>query len=261
MSAVRTVAISARLAFRSLFAWNTPALFVIVLLITPLLQMAFFVLLGQSLEYRYPTYFVIGLALQGATAGSVGGLVSTIAEERGFGTLLHIVVSPASRVAVFVGRMAPGVLSATGVAVLSSVFGLLFVGWPFDAAGSAVFLGAILASSFSGAALGLCLSSVGLIFRDIYQLALIAHFALLVLTGATIARGDLPIVLQWVGGGLPLTHAIDAARRLAEDGVQADSAALLGVELVVGCAWLLLALALTVVLERASRRTGALDVY
>jgi ABC-2 type transport system permease protein len=262
MRNVELSALSARLAFTALFSWNTPALFVTVLIATPLLQLGFFVLLGTSLDYGNPLYYTVGLSLQGATAASIGGLVGVIAEERGFGTLGVILVSPASRLAVFVGRMAPGVVFAVMVAGLTAAVGFVLAGWGADLVQVLLFAAAILIAALSGSALGLALSAFGLVYRDIFQVAMIAQFVLLLCTGASIQSADLPAWVRLIAEGLPLTHAIAAGRLIVQggDSTGVPILALFAAELAVAVVWTGVALVLMVALERAARAGARVDL-
>lgn len=261
MTNVRLALLSGRLSYRALFSWNTPALFFAVLVFTPVLQIVFFVLLGRSLEYRDDLFFITGNALLGATAASVSGLVGVIAEERRFGTLSTILVSPASRVAVFVGRLLPGVVLAIGTAVFTSCLGFVAVGWPYGPLESLAYLAAITVAAFSGSALGLTLSAFGLIYRDIFQIATAAQFALLLLTGANVALDRLPEWAQGLALGLPLTHAVAGVRELTAAGVTTTFWSALGTDVLVGACWLGVGLVLMNVLERAARRGASLELY
>lgn len=249
------------LGYRALFAWNTPALFVVSLIVTPLLQVTFFVLLGSSLGYQDPAFFVIGNSIQVAAAAGISGLVSVIADERLFGTLTHILGSPGSKIAVFVGRILPGVVLGIFVALLTSLVGFAAVGWPISGASWGPFVVIIVVASFSSSALGLFLSALGLVYRDIYQIAGAAYLLMLVVSGANIARADLPGVLVWVGNLLPQTHSVDAARLLA-DGADGSSVWIAVVaELLVGGAWLLAGLLALTWLQRQARQRSTIEIY
>ena len=81
---------------------------------------------------------------------------------------------------------------------------------------------------------------------------------LLLLTGVNVPADRLPGWMVAVGQGLPLTHAAEAARRLAAgDG---DIAAPLLTEALVGLTWAVLAAVLLKLFEFESRRTASLDV-
>ncbi|UAJ79777.1 ABC transporter permease [Leifsonia sp. ZF2019] len=234
---LRTALLSGVLGYRALFAWSTPGLFVASLVLAPVLQLVFFLSLGSSLRYGDPEFFVVGNAIQVSAAAGVSGLVSVIADERRFGTLSVILGSPGSAVAVFVGRLIPGVVLGTSVSVMTGLVGLAFTGSGTTLAGSLFFVLTAVVAASSCSALGLALSALGLVYRDIYQVATAAYLALLVFSGSNVDRADIPPVVRWIGDLLPTTHAIEAARGVLAGGSAGAAAPLLLAELGVGVAW------------------------
>lgn len=261
MNLVRLSWLSGILGYRALFSWNTPGLFFSVLILTPLLQMCFFVLVGRGFEYQNDLFFVLGSPMVGATAASIGGLVSVVAEERRFQTLGVILESPASRVAVFVGRVLPGVCLSFLLGVVISGIGLAFLGFPLAWSLWGLYLCALSVSAVSGAALGLALSATGLIVRDIYQLADAAQLALLLTSGAVIRIEHLPGVLRVLGGLLPLQNAVSAVRGLIADGFSEEVGIFLLREFAIGLVWGAIAIILLRVLESQARRLGTHNFY
>jgi ABC-2 type transport system permease protein len=262
MRNLRLALLSGKLSFRSLFSWNTPSLFISVLIVTPILQLAFFAFLGNAFKYENFIFFVIGTSILGATSSSVAGLVGVIAEERRFGTLKYLMLSPASRIAVFIGRMAPGILFAVFVSIMTSTFGFLVASVKLDSVTVFSYLLIIVAASFSGACLGLMLSASGLIFRDIYQISNSAQLILLVASGASINIHDLPDWIQEVSKFLPLTHAISAGRNLVElNLITRFYWHSLFSEILIGFCFLGLALGAMIYFENRSRMSATIDLY
>lgn len=258
MKFIRLASISGKLGYRALFAWNTPALFVTSLLLTPALQTLFFIAFGDANGYGSPQFFITGNAIQATAAAGVGGMVSVIADERRFGTLTSLLASPSSRVAVFVGRLIPGFLSGMVVSLAISVSGFAVAGLPFDIGELWLYALAVLCASLSSATLGLALSAFGLVYRDIFQIATAAYLLILVSSGATVAWSDLPGPLMVVGAFLPAGHSIAAVRSLAggESAFWAES----GLEAIVAIGWLTVALLLMRVLEWRARNSARVDL-
>ncbi|QIZ97588.1 ABC transporter permease [Leifsonia sp. PS1209] len=253
--------LSGLFGFRALFAWNSPGLFVATLVVTPVMQVLFFVTLGAAFDYQNASFFVIGNAVQVAAAAGISGMVSVIADERQIGTLSSIIGSPSSSTTVFIGRTLPGVVLGFLVSALTAVLGFSLTGSPIPPDHLLLFALVLAVAAFSCTALGLFLSALGLLYRDIYQIAGAAYLLLLIVSGANFLRQDLPGWVQLLGGVLPQAHAIDAARSLAV-GVGAGSAwASTLLEFVVGVGWLLLALVGMKVLESLARKRATLDLY
>ena len=95
-------------------------------------------------------------------------------------------------------------------------------------------------------------------FRDVWVVSNVSVALLLLLTGVNVPADRLPGWMAAVGQGLPLTHAAEAARRLA--GGDGDIAGPLLTEALVGLTWAVLAALLLKLFEFESRRTASLDV-
>jgi len=259
--ALRLLALSGWYGYRALFSWNSPGLFVTVLVLTPLLQTVFFVLLGRSLDYQSADFFVLGNGVQVAAAAGIGGLISVIANERQFGTLGHLLASPSPKAIVFLGRVIPGVVLGVAVSVLTIAVGMSVAGEASKLALIPLWLLPIFAVSFSSAALGLALSALGLVYRDIYQIATAAGLLLLVVSGANLDRRGLPTPLFYLGSVLPQANGVDAAREIAINGWSESAAISVLLEMCVGLVWLLLAVFGVSWMARRARIHATLDLY
>lgn len=258
---IRLGLLSGWYSFRALFSWNSPGLFVTVLVLTPLLQTLFFALLGDSLAYQTSEFFVLGNGIQSAAAAGVGGLVAVIANERQFGTLSHLLAAPASKSVVFLGRALPGVILGVLVSVMTITIGLILTGAATKLHLLALWILPIAVVAFSSAGLGLALSAFGLMYRDIYQIATAAGLLLLVVSGANIEREDLPLPLAVIGSVLPQSNGIAAARLIATEGLSPTAAGLIGLEAAVGAVWLAVALMSVEAMSRVARRRATIELY
>jgi ABC-2 type transport system permease protein len=95
----------------------------------------------------------------------------------------------------------------------------------------------ILVSAFACTGLGLATAAVGLLARDTATLSNIVFGILLVFTGANVALDDLPGWMSTLAQGLPLTHGIEAARRLADGQSFGSVGGLVAAEGLVGFLW------------------------
>jgi ABC-2 type transport system permease protein len=82
---------------------------------------------------------------------------------------------------------------------------------------------------------------------------------LLVFCGVNVRLEDLPSWMSTIAQGLPLTHGIEAARRLAGGAALSDVAGLVAAEAAIGAAYALLGYGLIRALEGLSRRRGTLE--
>ena len=124
VKSLRVFAIGGWLSYRALFSWLQPSLFVMVLLIPSVTQMIFFVFLGRAAAVENDTFFIVGNALVAAAVPCLFAMSQTIAEERFTLTLPALVVSPANRVALFLGRAFPRSSNGAIVAAFALVVGV-----------------------------------------------------------------------------------------------------------------------------------------
>jgi ABC-2 type transport system permease protein len=107
--------------------------------------------------------------------------------------------------------------------------------------------------------LGLVMGAVNLVWRDGATLGNVVFLVLLVFTGTNVALDDLPEWMAAVGRCLPLTHAIEATRLLADGRVWADVAGLVATEVAIGAVYVVVGLLALRVFEQASRTGATLD--
>ena len=261
MSFARVFFIGGLIAYRGLFNWIRPAIYIPTMLGAPLFQILFFTYLGRFSESRDDTFFVVGNAVQVASMSSVYGMTMAIANERWFGTLAPLLGSPANRLAVFLGRGLP--ILANGLFV--SLFGFT-VGWlltEFDPPLSSLppLALIVLVSGVSCTAFGMLLGSIGLRARDFFFVANLAYFLMLLFCGVNVDPSELPAWMEAVGRCLPLTHGIEAARDVVAGESLRSVADLLLTEAGVAVAYAVVAYGLFRYFEAASRRRASLEIY
>jgi ABC-2 type transport system permease protein len=254
---VRLIVVGGAISYRALFNWASPPMFVASLLGYPAMQMLFFVYLGRQTGAGDDHFYVVGNAVLAASAACVYGGTMALANERRFGTLGAVLLTPCGRIALWTGRALPYVLNGLLVMAWTLTLGTVLFGIGLTPADGLRLAPVLLAAAFSCTAFGLLLGALGLRFRDVFVIANLAALVLLLLTGTDVPRSALPAWLSAVGAGLPLTHAAAAARAVVGHTRAAGSPAL--TELLVGVAYAVAALAVMRYLETASRRHDAVD--
>jgi ABC-2 type transport system permease protein len=116
---------------------------------------------------------------------------------------------------------------------------------------------AVSAASCTG--LGLLIAAVGLRVRETATLNNIVFGVLLVFCGTNVALSELPSWMSFLSQGLPLTHGIEAARRLAEGQSLGTVGGLVGAEALVGGAYGVLGYIGLRFMEWQSRRLATLE--
>jgi ABC-2 type transport system permease protein len=257
---LRVFAIGGWLSYRALFHWLRPELFVMVLLIPSVTQMIFFVYLGRAASVQSDTFYVVGNALVAAAVPCLFAMSQTIAEERFTLTLPALVVSPANRVALFLGRAFPSVANGAIVAAFALVVGVTIFGITLHPGSVPGVVISIVIVAFSCTGIGLLNAALGLRWRETGVLSNFILYFLLLFAGVNVPLDLLPGWLQNVSKVLPITHGAEAAREIVGGSSIADVAGLLGAEALVGTSYALIGLALLRRFEVVARRNATLEV-
>jgi len=259
VSSLRLFFVGGLLSFRALFGWLSPWILIPTYVIAPIFQILLFVFIGRAAKTQSDEFYVIGNALQYAAIPCVFAMTNTIAGERYQNTLSAVLATPAKRIPLFVGRSLPVIVNGFLVAVFAFVVGGAIVGIDVPAEAVPGIALVILVSAFACTGLGLATAAVGLLARDTATLSNIVFGILLVFTGANVALSDLPGWMSTLAQGLPLTHGIEAARRLADGQSFASVGGLVAAEALVGLLWGLLGYATIRTLEWQSRIHATLE--
>jgi ABC-2 type transport system permease protein len=253
--------VGGNLAYRGLFNWIHPAVYIPTMLGAPLFQLIFFTKLGEFAQAQSRDFYIVGNSIQACAMSSVYGMTMAVANERWFGTLGPLLASPANRAAVFLGRGVPVLANGILVSSFTFVIGAVLLGFRpgLDSVPSLALV--VVVTVLSCTAFGMLLGSIGLRAKDFFFAANLAYFLMLLFCGVNIPLDALPAWMSAIGRCLPLTHGIAAAREVAAGASLGHVAGLVGPELGIAAAYALAGLTLFRVLERESRRTAVLDAY
>ncbi len=256
---LRVFFVGGLISYRALFYWITPWMYVPTMLAAPLFQILFFVYLGRSAGVGSMAFFVVGNSIQICSMSGIYGMTMAIANERFFQTLSPLLASPANRVALFLGRGLPVLVSGVQTTVFGFLASALILGFrpPANSLPGLCLTVVVTAASCTG--FGMALGSFGLRTRDVFLISNIAYFAMLLICGVEVPLQRLPGVLQGLAQVLPLTHGIAAGRLLAGGGPLSRALPDIGLELLVGAFWATAAFLLFLLFEHEGRRSGAFD--
>ncbi len=182
--------------------------------IIPLTQMVFFafvVMLGNG-NAAQVAFTAVGNAVATVTYSSVFSVCQTTDSEKQQGTMEHLLVSPANRFALYLGRgLIPIVISFATVTVgLVYAVVLYHVSIPLATVpGLAV---SVVLTALAMVGFGLLLGGVALYLRTSIILGNIFLFIGLLLSGVNFPVSSLPLPLQYLGDALPLTWGLAAIR-------------------------------------------------
>jgi ABC-2 type transport system permease protein len=225
----------------------------------PVFQLLFFAFLGRQLAVGSDDFYIVGNAVLAASGACVFGGVMAVSNERRYGTLGHVLLSPRSRTAIFLGRALPYAANGLLIAATTLLGGTLVLGLRVPLSALPGLLLSFAVGSVACAFFGLALGAIGLRFRDVWLVSNVAVALMLLFTGANVPAAGLPGWIRTVGSFLPITHAAEAARRLLAGSPSATALAPLVAELAVGAGYAVLAAVLLKIFEAESRRRASLD--
>jgi ABC-2 type transport system permease protein len=228
--------------------------------IIPLTQMVFFAFVvqlggGGASEIGFTA---VGNAVATVTYSSVFSVCQTTDTEKQQGTMEHLLVSPANRLALYLGRgLIPILISFATVAVGLVYAALLFhVSIPLATVpGLAV---SVVLTAFAMVGFGLLLGGVALYLRTSIILGNIFLFIGLLLSGVNFPVSSLPVPLQYAGDALPLTWGLSAIRAAIAGDSLASLGPLWGAVALSGLISIGLAMGLWGIFERRALATGSI---
>lgn len=257
----RVLFVGGMIAYRALFNWIRPAIYIPTMLGSPLFQILFFANLGKYSGVGDTNFFVVGNAVQVCSMSAIYGATMTLANERYFGTLSQLLATPANRAALFLGRTLPVIANGLLVSVFGFVVGVLFLDFSMPASQIPALALVVTLTVVSCTGFGMMLGSIGIRARDVFFASNLAYFLMLLMCGVNIPIDSLPGWMQAISKALPLTHGIAAARLLASGETLGSVAGLIRTELLIGAAYGFLAFALFRYFEASSRKYASLDRF
>lgn len=261
MRSLRIFLIGGSIAYKALFNWIRPEMYIPTMLGSPLFQILFFTYLGRFSGLRDDSFFVIGNAIQACSMASIYAMTMAIANERYFGTLSALLATPANRLALFLGRALPPIANGLFVSVFGLAAGAVLLDFSLADADLAAFAVVLIVTVLSCTCLGMTLGSIGLRARDVFFVSNLMYFLMLLFCGVNIPIEALPAWMGSVGRSLPLTHGISAARDVAAGASLSDVAGLVQTELLIGVVYGIVAFGLFRFFELESRRRASLETF
>jgi len=243
--------------------WDSWEMWIMQIFITPVAEMAFFYLLAISVYHSSveAQYTVIGNAVQSMSFAAVFAVANITSQDKWQGTLQTLIVTPANRMALFIGRASFQIFMSAVIVVMAFlyadlVFGISFAHADFAALGITIVLTSVMMISF-----GLLISSIGLFMRTAMIVANIFLFLTMLVSGVNFPVSTLPGWLQPVSWAIPMTYGVMAAR----GAIQGASVFSLGTifleEFIDGVVVLFLGYLLLKGFEGLARKTGRLEEY
>ncbi len=254
---------SAVIAKKALFDWLSPGLWLMQLFTMSLFQMAFFVYISVYVgnPQATVTYVAVGNAVQSIAYVAIFAVTNVTTEEKEAGTLPGILVTPANRFALFVGRAMFQVFNSIATVVIALFYAAVIFGVDFSGANLLTLAVVILVTAFATVGFGLMLSSLGFYLRTSMVVANIFLFMGLLFCGVNFPVTMLPEFLQPIAYIFPITYATDAARMAVGGAGVGEVWNYLGAELAVMIVAILIGYAMMIAFEHLARRKGTLEMF
>lgn len=260
---VRVFWSSAVLAKRALFAWLSPSMWMMQLFTMSLFQIAFFAYVAAYVQNPEVSvaYVVVGNALQSIAYASIFAVCNITGEEKQQGTLEPILVTPASRFSIFVGRAMFQILNGFATVIIAFFYAAFIFNVDFSQADFIALALVCLVTSFAMTGFGLMISSLGLYLRTSMVVANIFLFIGLLLCGVNFPVSYLPTWIQPVSYAIPMTYGTEAARMAVSGSNTLDIGWLLIAEAAVGVVAILIGYLMFHHFEKIARAKGTMERF
>jgi ABC-2 type transport system permease protein len=259
MTSLRIFFIGGLMSFRALFGWLSPWILIPTYVVAPIFQICCSST-SAALQRCNPTSSTSS-AMPSSTPRFPASfaMTHTIAGERYQNTLGAVLATPAKRVPLFLGRSLPVIANGFFVSGFAFAAGGAIVGIHVPARSIAPIALVIVVTSFACTGIGLATAGIGLLARDTATLDNIVFGILLVFCGVNVSLSDMPGWMSTIAQGLPLTHGIEAARKLADGAAFSHVGGSVAAEALVGLIYGLAGYTLIGTLERQSRIHATLE--
>jgi ABC-2 type transport system permease protein len=261
LTAARVFVVGGVLSYRALFNWMQPVVYIPTMLGGPFFQILFFAYIGRASGVESDAFFVVGNAVQVSAMAGIFGVAMTIGGERWTQTLSLVLVSPANRFALFLGRALPLIVNGFVLSCFGFAVGLALLDFELEPRVLPALAACVLVTTASCSAFGFIIGSIGLYAREIFVAANLAYIGLLLFCGVNVPLDELPAWMRTISEVLPLTHGIEAARLVAGGAALGSVDGLILREVLVGAGYAAAAYTLFRAFEAAGRRTASFDRY
>ena len=246
------------LNYKSQYSYQSLKLFVLFRILDPVMNyLLYAAIVSAIVGTDYLTYVIIGNIIFYTGNEIMLNFLSMFRAERHYGTLELNVAAPMPTFIIILRKAAVPIMDGALVFMISLLLGkfLFGISLPSGQWGNLILLFAV--TLFSLFCFSLIFASISLVFRNVNLFLNIATSGLQLLCGAYFSVTLFPGWVEMISRLLPLTHAIEAARAIY--GLEEGHAGLLMArELANSLCYLVIAILLVGIMERAARRNGSL---
>ena len=153
-SSLRIFFVGGWMSYRALFGWLSPWILIPTFLVEPVFQILFFAYVGRDAGVGDDSFYLVGNAIQFASIPCLFAMGNTIAGERYASTLPLILVSPARRLPLFLGRALPVIVNGLLCSLIALGLGALILGVTIPLSCVPLLVVVVAVSAFSCTGLG-----------------------------------------------------------------------------------------------------------
>jgi ABC-2 type transport system permease protein len=161
---------------------------------------------------NYFEFMAPGIMAMTIMMAAMTGLAGSVSRERELGTLDGIVSAPISRLSIILGKSFAQVVRGLLQAVLTLILAVVLFGVVVHGSYGLLAL-LLLLTVFSFIGIGIMVSAVASQQETAMTIMMTLTFPMLFLSGALFPVQQMPVVMQWISKGLPLTYAVEALRK------------------------------------------------
>lgn len=252
----------ATLSYKGLFSVMNWKQYLLVNLMSPILQMFCFSLVAAYVYGYYDLQrWIIGNAFVITYFNAIFGVGIQLYSEKAIGTLKLLIASPSNRLSIFLPRAILHVFDGMFSTIVGLVAASVLLGFRLPLEVWPTFMLALFIASFSAMSFGLIIACMGMVSRDLNLILNIASMALLALTGANFPIERFPLLLQNISSLMPLTRSIKLARFLSDGFPLTDHLNLVFGELLLGFIFILIGYLTFHRMEKKAIQHGVLELF
>lgn len=228
----------------------------------PFLTLVFYcITAGYAHQNSNIITWVIGNAFLLCTNICIFHIGNSFTGERYFGRIRSIITGNLSKITIilqkgFFSIFFSIITTFIGFAMGCVVFGITIETLPL---GNILIIFSV--GMFSAVSFGLFLSVFGLISDQMHLILNLVQYILLIFSGANFPISQLPFVCQKISYLLPLTRSISATQMMIADKTNELPLRLMGEELLVGLAYIILAAVIIKRIEYAAIKKGTVELF
>ncbi|MDR3282307.1 MAG: ABC transporter permease [Candidatus Methanoplasma sp.] len=254
---------TAKNTFISRFTVTPPIFWALQIVVTSFFTMYFFSLLAEYVGNPDVTvaFVVIGNAVQSIAATTLYSVSEIPSVEKHTGTLSSLMQSPAPMFTVFLGMSLFSIFSGAVAVTLSLGYAAFFFHVSFAGCNFLSMALTLTLTCLSLTGLGMLIGGAGLHLRTSAIIANVVAYIGLLISGVNFPVSYLPGWVQAASACMPLTYGVEAARAAVEGASPAEILHPLGMMVVLGLAFAVLAWFAFRFFERLLRHGGKTDAF